>query len=104
MIALVRGVIAASTRSGSMVQVRGSTSTMTGSVPAAIGAYAVAAYGGPVPLQALSLSHLRLSTFPYSGPNAKLMGPVAPNGKTLRVLSPVEGAILRDLGYGKEKG
>ncbi|MEW5810653.1 MAG: cadherin-like domain-containing protein [Actinomycetota bacterium] len=63
------------------------------------GAYAVAAYGGPVPLQALSLSHLRLSTFPYSGPNAKLMGPVAPNGKTLRVLSPVEGAILRDLGY-----
>lgn len=63
------------------------------------GANAVAAYGGPVPLQALSLSHLRLSTFPYSGPNAKLMGPVAPNGKTLRVLSPVESAILRDLGY-----
>ncbi|OKH65664.1 hypothetical protein EB72_06480 [Mycobacterium sp. SWH-M1] len=63
------------------------------------GANAVAAYGGPVPLQSLSLSHLRLSTFPYSGPDAKLMGPVAPNGKTLRVLSPVESAILRDLGY-----
>ncbi|MHA0289548.1 Ig-like domain-containing protein [Mycobacterium sp. C3-094] len=63
------------------------------------GANAVAAYGGPVPLQALSLSHLRLATFPYGGPNAKLMGPVAPNGKTLRVLSPVESAILRDLGY-----
>ncbi len=63
------------------------------------GANAVAAYGGPVPLQALSLSHLRLSTFPYNGPTAKLMGPVAPNGKTLRVLSPVEQAILKDLGY-----
>lgn len=63
------------------------------------GANAVAVYGGPVPLQALSLSHLRLSTFPYTGPTAKLMGPVAPNGKTLRVLSPVEQAILKDLGY-----
>ena len=43
MIALVFGVMAASTRSGSMHQVSGVTSTMTGSAPAAIGAYAVAA-------------------------------------------------------------
>ena len=43
MIALVVGVMAASTRSGSMHQVSGETSTMTGSAPAAIGAYAVAA-------------------------------------------------------------
>jgi hypothetical protein len=43
MIALVFGVIAASTRSGSIVHVSGVTSTMTGSAPAAIGAYAVAA-------------------------------------------------------------
>ncbi|MEH3142824.1 MAG: Ig-like domain-containing protein [Mycobacterium kyogaense] len=63
------------------------------------GANAVAAYGGLVPLQALSLSHLRLATFPYAGANAKLMGPVAPNGKTLRVLSPIELGMLRDLGY-----
>ena len=43
MIARVRSVIAASTSSGSIVQVSGVTSTMTGSAPAAIGAYAVAA-------------------------------------------------------------
>ena len=43
MIARVRSVIADSTRSGSIVHVRGSTSTITGSAPAAIGAYAVAA-------------------------------------------------------------
>ena len=43
MIARVRGVIAASTRSGSMHHVSGVTSTMTGRAPAAIGAYAVAA-------------------------------------------------------------
>ena len=43
MIALVFGVMAASTWSGSMHHVSGVTSTMTGSAPAAIGAYAVAA-------------------------------------------------------------
>ena len=42
MIARVRGVIAASTASGSIVHVAGVTSTNTGSAPAAIGAYAVA--------------------------------------------------------------
>ena len=39
----MRSVIAPSTRSGSIVHVSGVTSTMTGSAPAAIGAYAVAA-------------------------------------------------------------
>jgi len=43
MIARVRGVIAASTSAGSIVQVSGVTSTITGSAPAAIGAYTVAA-------------------------------------------------------------
>ena len=43
MIARVRGVTAASTRSGSIVQRSGSTSTKTGSAPAAIAAYGVAA-------------------------------------------------------------
>src|SRR5436190_1332803 len=43
MIARVRGVIAASTRSGSIVHVSRVTSTITGSAPAAIGAYTVAA-------------------------------------------------------------
>ena len=38
MIARVRSVIAASTRSGSIVQVSGVTSTNTGIAPAAIGA------------------------------------------------------------------
>ena len=38
MMAFVRGVIAASTASGSMHHVSGRTSTITGSAPAAIGA------------------------------------------------------------------
>ena len=38
MIARVRGVIAASTAAGSMRQMLGSTSTITGSAPAAIAA------------------------------------------------------------------
>ena len=42
MMAAVFGVMAASTWSGSMVQVLGVTSTNTGSAPAAMGAYAVA--------------------------------------------------------------
>ncbi len=42
MIARVAGVIAASTRSGSIVQRSGSTSTNTGSAPAATAAYGVA--------------------------------------------------------------
>ena len=43
MMARVRGVTAASTWSGSMVRVPGRTSTKTGSAPAAMAAYGVAA-------------------------------------------------------------
>lgn len=65
------------------------------------GPNALAAYGAPVPLQAGSLSHLSASAFPYNGPvsNRKVMSPSLLNGTILRTLSPVELAILADLGY-----
>ena len=61
------------------------------------GPNAVAAYGGPVPLEAGSEEHLRGSTF--TGANRTLMTPTITTGKTLRVISPVEIGILKDLGY-----
>ena len=60
------------------------------------GAHAVAAYGGLVPLQAGSLSHLDRATF--TGAAAAYMGELG-YGQTLRRLSAVEIGILEDLGY-----
>lgn len=68
------------------------------------GANAVAAYGGLVPLytpspwqSGSSLSHLDDRTF--TGTNEKLMNAAANTGRGVRVISPVELAILQDLGY-----
>lgn len=68
------------------------------------GAHAVAAYGGPVPLytpnpweSGSSLSHLDDATF--AGANQKLMNAAADTGPGVRTISPLELAILRDLGY-----
>jgi hypothetical protein len=61
------------------------------------GPNAVAVYGGPVPVHAGSEDHLRGATF--TGTNRKLMTPTITTGKTLRTISPVEMAILKDLGY-----
>ena len=60
------------------------------------GAHAVAAYGGLVPLQAGSFSHLDRTTF--TGAAAAYMGEFG-YGQTLRRLSAVEIGILEDLGY-----
>jgi hypothetical protein len=68
------------------------------------GAYAVAAYGGLVPLYApsswesgSSVSHLNDRVF--TGTNRKLMNAQVFSGMGIRELSPVELAILADLGY-----
>ncbi|MGV0837063.1 Ig-like domain-containing protein [Mycolicibacterium thermoresistibile] len=68
------------------------------------GAHAVAAYGGLVPLytpapwqQGSSISHLDDDTF--TGANQMLMNAATDTGPGIRVLSAVEIAILRDLGY-----
>jgi hypothetical protein len=68
------------------------------------GADAVAAYGGLVPIytpgsweSGSSVSHLNDRVF--SGANRKLMNAQVFSGRGIRVLSPVELAILADLGY-----
>lgn len=68
------------------------------------GANAVAAYGGPVPLytpspweSGSSMSHLDDDTF--TGVLEKLMNASSDTGVGVRVLSPVEIAIMKDLGY-----
>jgi hypothetical protein len=68
------------------------------------GSNAVAAYGGLVPLftpsswaAGSSLSHLNNYTF--AGANRKLMTSRVSLGPGIRVISPVEIAILQDLGY-----
>jgi len=69
------------------------------------GPNAEAAYGGkPVPLytpkpweSGSSMSHLDDSTF--TGANAQLMNAVTDTGLGIRVLSPIEVGILKDLGY-----
>jgi hypothetical protein len=68
------------------------------------GSNAVAAYGGPVPLYTpsswdagSSLSHLDDSTF--TGANRQLMNARVSRGPGIRVISPLEVAILQDLGY-----
>ena len=68
------------------------------------GPNAVAAYGGPVPLYTprpwewgSSVSHLDDDTF--TGADTMLMNAVADTGLGIRTLSPIELAILKDLGY-----
>ena len=68
------------------------------------GPNAVAVYGSPVPLftpgswdSGSSVSHLNDRTF--TGSNQKLMNAVVDLGLGVRVISPVEVAILEDLGY-----
>ena len=68
------------------------------------GTNAVTAYGGPVPLytpfpfqSGSSMSHLDDDTF--VGSDEKLMTAVSAQGKGIRVLSPVELAIMADIGY-----
>jgi hypothetical protein len=68
------------------------------------GAHAVAAYGGLVPLympnpwnSGSSTSHLDDTTF--TGDDQKLMNARTGSGPGVRVLSPIEIGILRDLGY-----
>lgn len=68
------------------------------------GPNAVNAYGGPVPLytpkpweSGSSVSHLDDDTF--TGANTMLMNAVTDTGPGIRVVSPLELAILKDLGY-----
>lgn len=68
------------------------------------GANAVAAYGGLVPLftpnpwrPGSSMSHVDDAMF--TGVNVKVMNAQAPIGPRVRILSPMEIGILRDLGY-----
>jgi hypothetical protein len=68
------------------------------------GANAVAAYGGPVPRytpnpweSGSSMSHLDDDTF--TGVLEKLMNASSDTGVGVRILSPVEIAIMKDLGY-----
>lgn len=68
------------------------------------GAHAVAAYGGVVPLftpnpwsEGSSVSHLDDATF--TDANQKMMNASTGTGLGIRVLSPVEVGILRDLGF-----
>lgn len=68
------------------------------------GPRAVAAYGGLVPLftpnpwlESSSMSHL--DDFTFTGANSQLMNAGAGEGLGVRVLSPIEIGILRDLGY-----
>ncbi len=78
-------------------------STLTGGLYFG-GPNAVAAYGGVVPLytpdpweSGSSVSHLDDDTF--TGADAMLMNAVTETGLGVRVLSPVELAVLKDLGY-----
>lgn len=68
------------------------------------GPNAVAAYGGYVPLytpdpweEGSSVSHL--DDFTFTGSDTQMMNAVTDTGLGIRVLSPVELGILRDLGY-----
>ena len=68
------------------------------------GANAIAAYGGLVPLYTpnpwqpgSAMSHL--DDFTFTGVNQKIMNAATASGLSVRVLSPVELAILTDLGY-----
>ena len=68
------------------------------------GANAIAAYGGLVPLYTpdpwqpgSAMSHL--DDFTFTGANQKIMNAATASGLSVRVLSPVELAILTDLGY-----
>lgn len=68
------------------------------------GPNAVAAYGGPVPLytpspweSGSSMSHLDDDTF--TGADAMLMNAISDTGLGIRILSPTELGILKDLGY-----
>ena len=68
------------------------------------GANAIAAYGGLVPLYTpnpwqpgSAMSHL--DDFTFTGLNQKIMNAATASGLSVRVLSPVELAILTDLGY-----
>ncbi|MGI9125337.1 MAG: hypothetical protein ACR2JM_11390 [Mycobacterium sp.] len=68
------------------------------------GANAVDAYGGVVPLYTpnpwnpgSSMSHLDDDTF--TGANDKLMNANTDKGPGIRVISPVELGILKDIGY-----
>lgn len=68
------------------------------------GPNAVAAYNGPVPLytpnpweDGSSVAHLDDTTF--TGSNQKIMNAASDKGLGVRVLSPVELAIMQDLGY-----
>ena len=68
------------------------------------GANAVAAYGKPVPLYTpnpweggSSMSHLDDTTF--TGPDEQMMNAVTDEGLGVRVLSPIELGIMKDLGY-----
>ena len=68
------------------------------------GPNAVAVYGGLVPLYTpnpwepgSSVSHLDDSTF--TGRNTQLMNAISDTGRGIRVVSPVELAILQDIGY-----
>lgn len=68
------------------------------------GPNAVAVYGGPVPLYTpnpweagSSVSHLDDDTF--TGRNTQLMNAISDRGLGVRVVSPIELAILADIGY-----
>ena len=68
------------------------------------GAHAVTVYGGPVPLytprpweSGSSMSHLDDSKF--TGRNEKLMNAQVSMGQGVRNVSPLELAIMQDLGY-----
>lgn len=68
------------------------------------GPNAVAVYGGPVPLYTpdpwepgSSVSHLDDDTF--VGRNSQLMNAISDSGTGVRVVSPIELAILQDIGY-----
>lgn len=68
------------------------------------GTHAVAVYGGPVPLytpdpweSGSSVSHLDDATF--TGADQKLMNAMADTGPGVRMVGPLELAILQDLGY-----
>ena len=68
------------------------------------GPHAIAVYGGPVPLYTpnpweagSSVSHLDDSTF--TGRKTQLMNAISDTGLGVRVVSPIELAILQDIGY-----
>lgn len=70
------------------------------------GTNAVAVYGGPVPLytpgtwtSGSSVTHLRASPVKPTGTTAYLMDPSDGYGLGVRVITPVDAGILKDLGY-----